>query len=194
MQHLNLLIFQHLNCTKLLMFKKIPMFCQFLLILVTLSHCGIFSEAADPLNQKARDYERYGDGKVMEAVERSREGRSSFMDLIGQGSGNEFKENIIFNVALDKISFMPLQSSDQLSGVITTEWFQTQGDLNNRIKLVIYVKSDVIDDASLDVKVFKEIFDGKKWNVSSQNSELAIKIKRSILDTAQNLAIANEMS
>lgn len=170
------------------------MFCQFLLILATLSHCGIFSEAEDPLNQKARDYERYGDGMVRETVERSREGRSSFMDLIGQGSGNAFKENIIFNVALDKISFMPLQSSDQLSGVITTEWFQTQDDLNNRIKLVIYVKNDVIEDASLDVKVFKEIFDGKKWNVSNQNSELAIKIKKSILDTAQKLAIANKMS
>ena len=176
------------------MIKKIAIFCQFLIILSILSHCGILSEAADPLNQEARDYQRYGDGKVMEAVERSREGRSSLMDLFGQGSENKYKENIIFNVALDKISFMPLQSSDQLSGVITTEWFQTQDDLNNRIKLVIYVKSDVIEDASLDVKVFKEIFDGKKWNVSNQNSELAIKIKRSILDTAQNLAIANEMS
>ena len=50
-----------------------------------------------------------------------------------------YRENIMWNVALDKISFMPLQSSDQLSGVITTEWFQTQDDLNNRIKLVIYV-------------------------------------------------------
>ena len=115
------------------------------------------------------------------------------MDLIGSSNG-EFKENIIYNVALDKISFMPLQSSDQLSGVITTEWFQTTDDLNNRIKLVIYVKSDVIEDASLEVKVFKETFDGAKWNVSNQNSELAMKIKKSILDSAQELYIANEMS
>jgi len=116
------------------------------------------------------------------------------MDLIGGGSGEKFKENIIFNVALDKISFMPLQSSDQLSGVITTEWFQTSNDLNNRIKLVIYVKDDIIDDSSLEVKVFKETFDGAKWNVSNQNSELATKIKKSILDSAQELYIANEMS
>jgi hypothetical protein len=164
-----------------------------MLILLTVSHCGVLSEAKDPLNQEQRDYNRYGDGQIRESVERSREGKSSFMDLIGSSNG-AFKENIIYNVALDKISFMPLQSSDQLSGVITTEWFQTTDDLNNRIKLVIYVKSDVIEDASLEVKVFKETFDGTKWNVSNQNSELAMKIKKSILDSAQELYIANEMS
>ena len=161
--------------------------------MLTLSHCGVLSEAQDPLNQELDDYHRYGDGQIRESVERSMEGKSSFMDLLG-GSGEKFKENIIYNVALDKISFMPLQSSDQLSGVITTEWFQTSNDLNNRIKLVIYVKDDIIDDSSLEVKVFKETFDGAKWNVSNQNSELAIKIKKSILDSAQELYIANEMS
>ena len=173
--------------------SKFNIFCQFLLILLTLSHCSVLSEAQDPLNQDLDDYHRYGDGQIRETVERSMEGKSSFMDLLG-GSGEKFNENIIYNVALDKISFMPLQSSDQLSGVITTEWFQTSNDLNNRIKLVIYVKDDIIDDSSLEVKVFKETFDGAKWNVSNQNSELAIKIKKSILDSAQELYIANEMS
>ena len=173
--------------------SKFNIFCQFLLILLTLSHCSVLSEAQDPLNQDLDDYHRYGDGQIRETVERSMEGKSSFMDLLG-GSGEKFNENIIYNVALDKISFMPLQSSDQLSGVITTEWFQTSNDLNNRIKLVIYVKDDIIDDSSLEVKVFKETFDGAKWNVSNQNSELAIKIKKSILDSAQELYLANEMS
>ena len=173
--------------------SKFNILCQFLLILLALSHCGVLSEAQDPLNQELDDYHRYGDGQIREAVDRSMEGKSSFMDLLG-GSGEKFKENIIYNVALDKISFMPLQSSDQLSGVITTEWFQTGSDLNNRIKLVIYVKDDTIDDSSLEVKVFKETFDGAKWNVSNQNSELAAKIKKSILDSAQELYIANEMS
>ena len=81
-----------------------------------------------------------------------------------------------------------------MSGVITTEWFQVGDDLDNRIKLVIYVKSDVINDSSLDVKIFKEVFDGTKWNASNQNSDLAVKIKESILNTAQELYLANEMS
>jgi hypothetical protein len=89
---------------------------------------------------------------------------------------------------------MPLQSSDIQSGVITTEWFQNESDLDNRIKLVIYIKSDVIEDSSVDVKVFKETFDGNKWNTSNQNSELGLKIKKSILDTSLELQIANQLS
>ena len=174
------------------MISKITIYCQILLIMLAFSSCGILSEAKDPLNQELDDYQKYGDGIVRESVEKSKN-KSPFNNPFGS-SDSQFKENIIFNVALDKISFMPLQSSDQLSGVITTEWFQTPDDLDNRIKLVIYVKSDVIEESSIDVKVFKEIFDGSKWNMSDQNSELALKIKKSILDTAQELFIANEMS
>ena len=55
-------------------------------------------------------------------------------------------------------------------------------------------ESVVVEDASLDVKVFKEDFDGTKWNVSNQNNELASKIKKSIIDASRELYIANEMS
>lgn len=130
---------------------------------------------------------------MRDSYENSMKNKSTFMDLI-RGGGSKFEENIIWNVALEKISFMPLQSSDQMSGVITTEWYQIGDDLNNRIKLVVYVKSTEIDESSLDVKVFKEVFDGSKWNASNQSSELALKIKKSILDTARELYIANEMS
>ena len=65
------------------MLIKFSIFSQIMLILLTLSHCGVLSEAKDPLNQEQRDYNRYGDGQIRESVERSREGKSSFMDLIG---------------------------------------------------------------------------------------------------------------
>ena len=148
-------------------------------------------QADDPLNQDKDLRERHGDF-VYDAIQKSKKG-SPLSDIFGNSS-SQFKENIIWNVALEKISFMPIQSSDQQSGVITTEWFQAGDDLNNRIKLVVYVKSDVIESSSVDVRVFKEVFDGDKWNTAKQNAELAEKIKKSILDSAQELYIANEMS
>ena len=174
------------------MSSKVTLFCQIAIIFSLFSSCGILSEAADPLNENKDHEEKYGEF-AGDAIKNAQRDRGSFMDLIG-GNSPEFKDNIIWNVALDKISFMPLQSSDQMAGVSTTEWYQVGDDLNNRIKLVVYVKSDTIEDASLDVKVFKEVFDGTKWNASKQNSDLAVKIKKSILDTAQELYIANEMS
>ena len=156
-----------------------------------LSNCGVIGEADDPLNQDKDLRERHGDF-VYDTIKKSQE-NSPLSNIFGN-STSQFKDNIIWNVALEKISFMPIQSSDQQSGVITTEWFQVEDDLNNRIKLVVYVKNDVIEDTSIEVKVFKEVFDGDKWNTTKQNSKLAQKIKKSILDSAQELYIANEMS
>ena len=164
---------------------------KIILFSLFLANCGVLGQADDPLNQDKDLRERHGDF-VYDAIQKSKKG-SPLSDIFGNSS-SQFKENIIWNVALEKISFMPIQSSDQQSGVITTEWFQAGDDLNNRIKLVVYVKSDVIESSSVDVRVFKEVFDGDKWNTAKQNAELAEKIKKSILDSAQELYIANEMS
>ena len=164
---------------------------KIILFSLFLANCGVLGQADDPLNQDKDLRERHGDF-VYDAIQKSKKG-SPLSDIFGNSS-SQFKENIIWNVALEKISFMPIQSSDQQSGVITTEWFQAGDDLNNRIKLVVYIKSDVIENSSVDVRVFKEVFDGDKWNTAKQNAELAEKIKKSILDSAQELYIANEMS
>jgi len=169
------------------MYSKILTFSVFFLILTILSHCSILSSDEDLVTYEHGEF----DGKIREQAEENRKG--GFMGLIGN-SMPEYKDNIVWNVALEKISFMPLQSSDKAAGIITTEWFQVGEDLNSRIKLVIYVKSDTVEDTSIDVKVFKEVFDGMKWNVSDQNGDLASKIKKSIIDTSRELYIANEMS
>ena len=173
--------------------SKLLKFTLIFPILIFLAQCGVFSQTSDPLNQEMQLEEQWGDGILRDSYERSMENKGTFMDMFKNESPS-YRENIMWNVALEKISFMPIQSSDQQSGVITTEWFQAGDDLNNRIKLVVYVKSDVIESSSVDVRVFKEVFDGDKWNTAKQNAELAEKIKKSILDSAQELYIANEMS
>ena len=46
--------------------------------------------------------------------------------------------SITFNVALDKIGFMPLISVDSMSGVIVTDWYSLD-DGQSRIKINIRV-------------------------------------------------------
>ena len=169
------------------MYSKILTFSFIFLILGLLSHCSSFSSDDDLVTYEHGEF----DGKIRQQAKEDRQ--DSLMSMF-RDSVPEYQDNIIWNVALEKVSFMPLQSSDKAAGVITTEWFQIGDDLNSRIKLVIYVKSVVVEDASLDVKVFKEDFDGTKWNVSNQNNELASKIKKSIIDASRELYIANEMS
>ena len=118
----------------------------------------------------------------------------SLGQLFGIDDNVTFKDNIVWNVALDKVSFMPLQTVDKSSGIITTEWYQVSDDTNNRIKIVIKVTGDIAEDASLAVQVFKETFDGSKWTSVGNNEDLALKIKNSILDQSLKLQVAKEIS
>jgi len=171
--------------------KKLMKISEIILFSMIFASCAVLGPSDDPLNEDQDLRERHGE-MVYDAIKKSRE--NSPLSNLFNNSSSKFKENIIWNVALEKISFMPLQSSDQQSGVISTEWFQVNEDLDNRIKLVVYIKSDDIEESSIDIKVFKESFDGNKWNTSNPNPDLANKIKKSILDAAKELYIANEMS
>ena len=164
---------------------------KIILFSMILASCAVLGPADDPLNEDQDLRETHGEFSY-NTIKKSRE--NSPLSNLFNNSSSKFRENIVWNVALEKISFMPIQSSDQQSGVISTEWFQVNNDLDNRIKLVVYIKSDEIEESSINVKVFKESFDGKKWNTSNPNPDLAVKIKKSILDAAKELYIANEMS
>ena len=100
---------------------------KIILFSLFLANCSFLGQTDDPLNQDKDLRERHGDF-VYDAIQKSKRG-SPLSDIFGNSS-SQFKENIIWNVALEKISFMPIQSSDQQSGVITTEWFQAGDDLN----------------------------------------------------------------
>ena len=115
------------------MSTNLPTILKILIFSLFLVSCGVLGEADDPLNEDKDLREKHGDF-VYDAIKKSQ--KSSPLSNIFAGSTSQFKENIIWNVALEKISFMPIQSSDQQSGVITTEWFQAGDDLNNRIKLI----------------------------------------------------------
>jgi hypothetical protein len=157
-----------------------------LLLSAFLSNCGFLGPAEDPLNENSREIAKHG--KVREKMD------LSLGQLFGIDDNVTFKDNIVWNVALDKVSFMPLQTVDKSSGIITTEWYQVSDDTNNRIKIVIKVTGDVAEDASLAVQVFKETFDGSKWTSVGNNEDLALKIKNSILDQSLKLQVAKEIS
>ena len=104
-----------------------------------------------------------------------------------------FQGSITFQVALDKVSFMPLNSVDSASGVIITDWYNIDKD-NLRLKINIRVLNDEIANNSIDVQIFKQGFDGQKWIDQGSDPEQASKIKKSILDEARTLQATIDLS
>ena len=64
-----------------------------------------------------------------------------FPDIFGDNY-NLNVNSITFEVALKKFSVMPIMTADKNSGIITTDWFSTANNSNERFKFNIIIKDD----------------------------------------------------
>ena len=111
---------------------------------------------------------------------------------LGLETGDKYVESITFNVALDKINFMPLLSVDSMSGVIVTDWYSLD-DGQSRIKINIRIVDQEMNDESVDVSLFTQSLIEDRWIDQGINQEQSLKIKESILSSARSLKIASEL-
>ena len=115
----------------------------------------------------------------------------TLLGALGFDSATDYKgDSITFDVALDKISFMPLLSVDSVSGVIITDWYSLDNG-QNRIKINIRVIDQQMTNDSVEVRLFTQSLNGDQWIDQGINSDQSLKIKESILSTARSLKIAS---
>jgi hypothetical protein len=115
----------------------------------------------------------------------------TFRGALGMEVGT-YEKSITFDVALDKISFMPLLSVDSMSGVIVTDWYSID-DGQSRMKINIRIVDQEMTNESVVVSLFSQSLDGDRWVDQGINSEQSLKIKESILSSARSLKIASEL-
>ena len=123
---------------------------------------------------------------------------TSLTDLMSAITGTEssasFSRSITFDVVINQFSVMPLLSVDRVGGVIITDWYSTSSNINERIKFNIIIKDEKMEDESIDIKMFKEIFNGTNWSKASVDKETADKIKQLILEKSKRLQTTAELS
>ena len=158
--------------------------------LVVLSHCGqieVVQNPVDPVmeNRIANDLPLVGLG----------EDKMSLSELILGEDNNDltFASSIVFETALDKLSFMPLASVDSNAGVIITDWYGIN-DNQDRIKINIRVINQTLEDNSINVTMFQQKFDGSKWVDTTTDGMQSEKIKNSILEDARKLQATIDLS
>ena len=111
---------------------------------------------------------------------------------LGMDPVDTYAKSITFDVALDKISFMPLLSVDSMSGVIVTDWYSIDNG-QSRIKINIRIVDQEMNDESVAVSLFSQSLDGDRWVDQGINLKQSLKIKESILSSARSLKIASEL-
>ena len=103
------------------------------------------------------------------------------------GSGNfEFaSSNELWRASLDTIDFIPLASVNYSGGLIITDWYSSDENSNEVLKISIRFLTNEIRSDALDIKIFTKACDSQNKCVTSEKSgNLIAELKREILKKA----------
>ena len=126
-----------------------------------------------------------------ERVKRNLEQGKGFrlMDQVGKKSGNtnyDFaSSNELWRASLDTIDFMPLTSANYSRGILITDWYSDNEDLNKSIKITIRFLTNEIRSDALEIKVFhKTCLETSKCKVLEKKGSLNMELRKEILKKA----------
>jgi hypothetical protein len=97
----------------------------------------------------------------------------------------------LWHATLDTLSFMPLASADPFGGVIITDWYSAPSDLNERMKVTIYILDRRLRADGIRIAVFRQTRTNEGWIDAAVNADTANKLEDAILTRARELRLAS---
>jgi len=162
--------FKNLNIALLLIFSS-----------TLLISCGGKLPGAD-----ARKYDPDPKKRVAKNLEEGRGFKLSEMGKSSKGGVFEFaSSNELWRASLDTLDFMPLASVNYSGGIIITDWYSTDQNSNESIKISIRFLTNEIRSDALDIKVFnKKCIELSNCVISEKTGNIVPELKEKILKTA----------
>ena len=162
-------------------FKNLNITLLLLLSSTLLISCGGKLPGAD-----ARKYDPDPAKRVAKNLEEGRGFRLS--EQMGKSGGGVFEfasSNELWRASLDTIDFMPLASVNYSGGIIITDWYSTDQNSNESIKISIRFLTNEIRSDALDIKVFnKKCVAQSNCVTSEKEGNINNELKTKILKTA----------
>ena len=151
-------------------------------LIISLNSCG-------PLAYKKVDSSKISNDPD-ERVRRNIEEGKSFKLFSEQGLSRtttyEFaSSNELWRATLDTIDFMPLTTANYSGGIIVTDWYSDNQNLNENIKISVRFLTNEIRSDALDLKIFYRNCDSSnKCKVIEKEGNLSKGLKKEILKKA----------
>ena len=95
----------------------------------------------------------------------------------------------LWRATLNILSFVPLISTDALSGTIITDWYVNKNIQNQRLKITVNINTNELKSESIKIKVEIQNFKNNIWSQPLTSNSLATQIEDSILNEARNLKL-----
>ena len=102
------------------------------------------------------------------------------------GTTYEFaSSNELWRATLDTIDFMPLTTANYSGGIIVTDWYSDNQNLNENIKITVRFLTNEIRSDALDLKIFYRNCDSSnKCKIFEKDGNLSKELKKEILKKA----------
>ena len=109
-------------------------------------------------------------------------------NIIKKSGGGSFEfasSNELWRASLDTIDFIPLASVNYSGGIIITDWYSSDENSNEVLKISIRFLTNEIRSDALDIKIFTKACDSQNKCVTSEKSgNLIAELKKEILKKA----------
>ena len=105
----------------------------------------------------------------------------------GKGSGTfEFAtSNELWRASLDTIDFMPIATANYSGGILITDWYSDNENLNESIKISIRFLTNEVRSDALDIKIFYKVCDNVvNCKITQQSGDLKNELTKEILKKA----------
>ena len=152
-------------------------------LIISLNSCG-------PLAYKKVDSKKIStdpDERIKRNIE---EGKTFKLFDTKNGFGRtttyEFaSSNELWRATLDIIDFMPLTTANYSGGIIVTDWYSDNQNLNENIKITVRFLTNEIRSDALDLKIFYRKCDSlNKCKIFEKEGNLSKELKKEILKKA----------
>src|SRR5210317_81913 len=150
-------------------------------LIVSLTSCGA-------LKYKKTDARKVSPNPE-EKIKKNLEDGRGFRLFGGEKSGGtnyEFaSSNELWRATLDTIDFMPLTTANYSGGIIVTDWYSDNQNLNENLKITIRFLTNEIRSDALDLKIFYRNCDSSnRCTVTEKEGSLVTELKKEILKKA----------
>ena len=136
------------------------------------------------------DARKYPPDPKLRVKKNIEEGRGfRLMDVVNKGGSRNFEfasSNELWRASLDVIDFMPLASVNYSGGIIITDWYSSNQNQKENIKITIRFLTNEIRSDAIDIKVFKKVcLEINNCFIQESKGELIKELQRKILKTAK---------
>ncbi len=154
-------------------------------LIISLNSCG-------PLAYKKVDSRKISndpDERVKKNIEEGKSFRLFDTEKgfgVGGTTNYEFaSSNELWRATLDTIDFMPLTTANYSGGIIVTDWYSDNQNLDENIKITVRFLTNEIRSDALDLKIFYRNCDSSnKCKIIEKNGNLSKELKKEILKKA----------